>query len=389
MELNLPPGAATPARVAVFYLRLPAPIRLSGGPYVSLVGATDDSEGSPPWVHIELRQLETDPPPAWPPDFLEELDTLLGAVPSELAAPKPAEDEIHVHTWAVCTAPVAADGDVEPSVYFDACLAQLNRIVRAYVMVTKETGIRPVTKEDLPFVLIWELRWGDNLDASDTSLMVLHMNLPLPSPPLPPGEEIQVLIAANNANPSLDHPFVVQREWLDRARYARFQEGDLEGAVIFLQTAAESLLRGVFSMALVDRGLDSAQIDAAEDAAEPFKTLLQRGIPAELDGNWSLTGKGKVATYWTNLYRLRNRIVHGARYVSGADAQAAFASFSGLVEHINELLLLQPRRFPRTLLALLGEPGLRRRHAWSKELADNAAAIAGEPNPYWRPIDLR
>jgi hypothetical protein len=389
LELNLPPGVNAPARVAVFYLRLPVPIRLSGGPYVSLVGATDDSEGSPPWVLIELRQLEADPPPAWPPGFLGELDTLLGAVPSALAPPKASRQEIHVHTWAVCTAPVAPDGNVEPSPYFDACLAQLNRIVRAYVMVTKETGVRPVTKEDLPFVLIWELRWGDNFDTSDASLMVLHMNLPLPSPPLPPDDEIQVLIAANNANPSLDHPFVVQREWLDRARYARFQEGDREGAVIFLQTAAESLLRGVFSMALVDRGSDSPQIRAAEDAMESFKTLLQRGIPSELGGDWSLTGEGKVATYWTNLYRLRNRIVHGARYVSGTDAEAALASFSGLVEYINELLLRQPRRFPRTLLALLGEPGLRRRHAWTKEFADAAAAVVGEPNPYWRPIDLR
>jgi hypothetical protein len=81
--------------------------------------------------------------------------------------------------------------------------------------------------------------------------------------------------------------------------------------------------------------------------------------------------------------------VHGAIYVTAAHVRQAFAAYGGLRDEVNRLLLARSNRLQRTLLALMGEPGLRKRSRWSKQFEQTKRQIGLEAKPFWWPIDRR
>jgi hypothetical protein len=146
-----------------------------------------------------------------------------------------------------------------------------------------------------------------------------------------------------------------------------------------------ALLRSV----LVDKGLSAEQIEEQVKAVTGFASIMSTYLPRELRGNWSTSGKLPVGKYWNDLYSLRNRISHAGHNISYQEVDAAFTAYYGLIDFVNRRLLARPRVFPRTLLALLGEPGLKRRGAWTKFFQSFVEEIAKEPNPLWWPEDDR
>jgi hypothetical protein len=141
---------------------------------------------------------------------------------------------------------------------FDASLTFLNRIIRAFVARTGDFRTRPIAREEIHALVVWELR-----DANDHALvgrgtLLVNENIPLSPEPVSIDVERAIAITVRDSEPGLRHPFTVYREWLERAKHAHLHEGDYEGAVLFLQTATESFLRGVFRMTLVDANLGSA-----------------------------------------------------------------------------------------------------------------------------------
>jgi hypothetical protein len=269
-------------------------------------------------------------------------------------------------------------------------LGQVNRTIRAYVARSGNIRVGPLAKEQLGSVVIWETRRTPDKSLVARGQLILHVNLSYPTDPVPLDLEASIAATVATAEPWLKHPFVVYRDWLERAKHARHYEGDLESSLIFLQTASESLLRSVHRMAMVDQGRTGAEIEAEEARFEAFKPLVVSALPHYLGGNWDVMQiDTPVGDYWRNLYALRNRIVHGAYYLTFGETAAAFHSYTQLVDHINTCLLQNAKTFPRTLLALLGEPGLRRREGWSPDFDSVKATIAGERNPFWWPIDQR
>lgn len=393
---QIPAGDNLPAEFAVFYVRLPFELPLSQRSFIwtppDAFAPPPRSTFSPRWVSVRFRQFKAPSPDLLPGGFLEELDQLLDEAPRpnfEHTATAPGD---YFHTWCVTT--VGGDDALRDeavmSSWFDASLRQLNRIIRAYVARSGTIRVGPIAKEQLGSVVIWETRVTADKSLVARGQMIVHVNVSYPTDPVPLDLEASVAATVETAEPWLKHPFIVYRDWLERAKHARHYEGDLESALIFLQTASESLLRSLHHMAMVDEGRSSAEIAVEEARFEAFKPLVVSALPNHLGGNWDVTQIGTpVGDYWKSLYTLRNRLVHAAYYLTAGETAAAFQSYSRLVDHINSCLFQRARIFPRTLLALIGEPGLRRRGRWNRYFDSVKAQVAVERNPFWWSIDQR
>jgi hypothetical protein len=339
---------------------------------------------------LRFKQFAAAAPSLIPPAYHDELDELLG----ERSAGHPAPRAIgnFLHTW--CVGVVAADGDLEDpgimSVALDACLYYVNRIIRAYVARTGNYRVRPITLEEIHALVLWELRNVRDLTLAQRGTLIVNENIPVGPEPVSFDLEKAIATTVAISEPRLEHPFTVYREWLERAKHARLHEGDREGAVMFLQTATESFLRGVFRMTLVDANLSAADIDAEVSRYEGFKALVHSGLPTRLGGRWDLSlSSTPVARYWIDLYQMRNRIVHGASYVTHEQVRLGFDAYAGLISEVDRLLIGRSKRFRRTMLALIGEPALRRRGLWNQYFEDAKLEIAAETNPFWWPVDRR
>lgn len=66
----------------------------------------------------------------------------------------------------------------------------------------------------------------------------------------------------------------------------------------------------------------------------------------------------------------------------------ACEAFDGLLDFVIGRLFQAPSKFPRTIFALLGEPGLRQRGKWTSRMREFAEQLADEPYPYWASWDL-
>jgi hypothetical protein len=90
---------------------------------------------------------------------------------------------------------------------------------------------------------------------------------------------------------------------------------------------------------------------------QPFTTLLNRELAVRLGGSLDLTSRrAPVGRYWADLYKLRNRIVHGGYQPHDGDAEQAERAYRDLDGFIDERLKTKPKRYPQTLKAKMRKP---------------------------------
>jgi hypothetical protein len=141
-------------------------------------------------------------------------------------------------------------------------------------------------------------------------------------------------------------------------------------------------------MLLVDQGKASHEIDQAMQAEKLYKSLIVTTLPQLLGGRWDVKAPGTpVGDYWTKLYLLRNRVVHGGYEPSSEDARQAHEVHGGLREYVKERLWERRRRFPRTLISLVARDEFVRRGWRDPWLDERVAEMSTEPAPHWLPAD--
>jgi len=326
--------------------------------------------------------------PAMRPGFNERIDAILRRPPPDGRE----SDSIEVQSWADATTTFLRLRD-EPSdtltATFDRCLEALNRFVRACGMASSDPRVVRIGKERLnPMILMQTFPAGDGPASSDRfSLMMLHHNF---AADVAPDELDPHVVASIMTLQAKRAPFMKSKEWLARARHAGRIVGDYDDGTMKLEIAVETLLFATLRMALVDQGLDAATIDARIEAARPYQSLVTRFIPEQIGGSWDFAKAGSaVAVYREQLYRRRNRIVHGGTSMTSEDYRAAERAHDVLLEHLIECVLAQPRKLARTACALVGgEKGLRARGCWTKAMSALVADLMAEPTPFWWPRDL-
>jgi hypothetical protein len=316
-------------------------------------------------------------------------------VPADLIPPivDPPDGYQWMQTWVEAASPAAMLTGEDPGMgiftsAFERTVVCVNRLLRAFNVVTDDHRVYPINKEVLDPLAFMSVEDCSTGESEHWGVFMLHKNL-LDGPVRLLGDDEERDVWHLMDAVARGHPFMRHREWLDRACDARFRRGDYEEAIWCLQVSVENLLTGIVYATAVDQGLDRATVDErTADWTEPFSTLVRTHMPALLGGSWDIDSrKGPVGRYWRDLYLARNRTSHAGHVVSFTDIDRAFTAFDAFVDHVHARVLVQPRKYPRTLLALLGRPGLERRNAWNRTIREFADNLADEPYPYWQPWD--
>ncbi|PPF13182.1 MULTISPECIES: hypothetical protein [unclassified Rathayibacter] len=161
------------------------------------------------------------------------------------------------------------------------------------------------------------------------------------------------------------HPDLAYAGYTDLRREAAAAmrlRGDVRSSVIHAATAAEVLIDTTVLHLLWEVGRTPEE--AAPVLNPPIAARVRSQFPPLLGGVWACRDITTAPGAWlVNTANLRNRVVHSYFEPSVEQANAAYSATIELEQYICDLLC-KPRgrqRFPRTALALAGNPGLLRR----------------------------
>ncbi len=177
---------------------------------------------------------------------------------------------------------------------------------------------------------------------------------------LPPTDRDPSLSSADELNRALDSiiheaPFLQARQWRARAERRKY-EGDAADAIISFQIAAEVLLYALWGLLLLEEGVATEEV-AKRRYGQPFTSLLDRELSVRLGGSWDLTStRAPVGRYWSALYKLRNRIVHGGYQPHDGDAERAEKAYVDLDHFIDQRLKAKAKKYPEALRVKETEP---------------------------------
>ncbi len=259
------PNGPSPWDSVVFYYRLP--FRLPLAPervhvFDEGCGFADGQpslEGNPPVVALRLVHVSRSPPTVPREGFDEGLRVLLAGRDIGLDSSRVRADPAgpFYDTWIEAITPHrllrGEEGEQPPTVWLERCLRATNRLVTAYRAVSGDPDVHHVSAVHLDPVNVLEHLDTRTRERFGLSVMLTHLNLPVARTLVP--ADCETLLNEHIFQQLAEHPFVSQRDWLERAKLARNRTGDNAGAVVSLQTSAETLFWGIFRSILVDQGL--------------------------------------------------------------------------------------------------------------------------------------
>lgn len=146
------------------------------------------------------------------------------------------------------------------------------------------------------------------------------------------------------------------------------RDGDYGNAVIHAALSSEIVLDSILALLLWEEQIQAPSIDAAitafNDSRGGLTTRVRREYAPRLGGTWDPEKPGAVQDWARDLARMRGRVVHRGYRPTETEAVAALSASDALLEFIKRRLAIRTRKFPRTALLVLGEPGLRRLGGW-------------------------
>jgi hypothetical protein len=147
------------------------------------------------------------------------------------------------------------------------------------------------------------------------------------------------------------------------------QRGDYASSVIRAALSSEVFLDSLLAMMLWEEQFESPDTLAAAEVFDESKrgglaSRIKREYAPRLGGNWNVVVPGPVHDWSENLAHLRGRVVHRGYRPQRSEAERALKASDDLLDFAKSLLAAKAKRYPRTCLMILGEPGLRRLGGW-------------------------
>lgn len=359
-------------------------------PFVDPVAAT--VFGPHPTVNIRVFTLKTTGIPMRPPGAAQALKRFYNydlphELPDRFAADKLADYEQWV-TLETQGAIAAGEEPEDKGYTFHRCLRFFNLFIQAVMVATQDFRLRTVVPQDFtPAITVGALTPQHRAWQHLTDMMMFpdfpYKQTMLTKPPFSEAEFRDGLERIQN-----EAPFLRALMWRGRVEDALRRTGDAAGAIVGLQTAAESLLFDVYRTLLVDEGYSKQEIDDQLATEPTFATVVKTLLKDRLGGQWDVTASSTpVGQYWEKLYQIRNDIVHRGFEPHFGHAEDANNAYTALVEFVSERLRSKCRTYPRTLLALIGEEGLRDRGWLGRWMRTFVADARAEPGPSFQPWD--
>ncbi len=237
----------------------------------------------------------------------------------------------------------------DPAFGFHRGLRALNLFLQGFALERGDDRIRPISSRELrPIVVVGKI----GLDGAWTEVSPMLMHPDAKQRKLGSRSMASAIEELNKAIDLVmqEAPFVRPRQWRARADRRKY-EGDAADSIVSFQIAAETLLYELWGLLLVEEGVPEKEV-AGRRAEQHFTTLLNRELALRLGGSWDLTSlRSPVGRYWTDLYSLRNRIVHGGYQPHDGDAEKAELAFLDLDEFIDQRLQARAKKYPNVLEA--------------------------------------
>jgi hypothetical protein len=175
-------------------------------------------------------------------------------------------------------------------------------------------------------------------------------------------------------------PFPLYAERTHLARTAQ-QVGEFGDAVVQTAIGVEILLDGVVALCLWEEQASLAV--AARTLRRSVSHWLGNELAPRLGGSWDQSGVGAIGRWRRDLADVRNRVVHRGYRPSEEQGNCAIAAGEAVDELVRERLAKHCFQYPRTALLLLGEPGLRKRDAWTRRMQE-VAYSSHEDSDSWQ-----
>ncbi|MEV5105486.1 hypothetical protein ACFQ7G_02425 [Streptomyces massasporeus] len=278
---------------------------------------------------------------------------------------------------------------------FNRCIEEIARFTRSYRAALEAPCMVPTYEKVGPFIpyqkgsfvpLKSESDEESDFRVSDWEdggvMMLDHANIS----DFPAGIEIEpensgridyfmnMLIQGN--------PLFLWRERFVEARTALNREGRYGAAVTLSNTASEVLLDSLLAVLYWESGRNPKEV-ADVFAEGRLARRVKSNFSELLGGNWSLDGTGPVANWFHKCYRLRHRVVHGGYSPTRLEAQTAIEATLSLSGYCWDRLVAKRKKFPRTVLMVIAEEGLRKRGKWCRFMRDFTRDVA-PVEPSWQ-----
>jgi hypothetical protein len=257
--------------------------------------------------------------------------------------------------WVSLETPAAflvGESLTDPAYAFHRSLGVLNLFLQAFALARDAEQVRPVSARELrPIVIIGSL----SLDGMWRQISPMLMHPDGKSRPLSSRPGAQHAQELNSAMLSVlnGEPFVRARQWRARAERRKY-EGDSADSIVSFQIAAESIAYELWGLLLIDEGVTAEDVRARRATDVPYKSLLTRELATRMGGPWDLTSdQTAVGRYWSQLYRLRNWIIHAGYQPHDGDAEHAESAFVGFDQFLESRLQANRRKYPEALRAKL------------------------------------
>ncbi|MFD4625416.1 hypothetical protein [Streptomyces sp. NPDC058475] len=264
-------------------------------------------------------------------------------------------------------------GEYDP---LNRCIEEIAQFTRSYRAALEAPCMVPTYEKVGPFI---PYQTGDFIpvkseDDEETGfrvsdwdaggvLMLDHTNVS----DFPAGDEIKLEHAGRMDYYmnmlSQGNPLFLWKERFVEARTALYREGKYGTAVTLSNTASEVLLDGLLAILYWESGKEPEEV-ADVFAEGRLARRVKSNFSELLGGNWSLDGTGPVANWFHKCYRLRHRVVHGGYSPTRLEAQTAIDATFSLSLYCWDRLVAKKKKFPRTVLMVIAEEGLRKRGKW-------------------------
>lgn len=347
--------------------------------------------GAVPLVRMRFHRQDIQGVPVFPKDGMDAIGVFYdGAdLPSDAIPPFGSGGGMY-RQWVSVETPnsrLTWEPEVDDAFAFHRALRALNDFLTAYLWAFGDRPVRPVTTHDIGGIVV-SGSYDDAGQWGDFGIILVHPDrIPAPVKVRDSESDFRHLARATRAV-NLGFPFITSKLWYRRS-YGAADRGDQVDRVVSLQVAMENMFFSIWRMTMVDQHKTAAHINKEFERGVTFETLFKSTVPRLLGGDWNRRNLGTPpGRYWSNVYHLRNLVVHTGYVPSIGEGDQAQQSYLDLRKFMMDRVWNNRRTFPRTMLARLGEPaalGYNRDKDWVNELD---ASFKAEQLPWWLPYDI-
>lgn len=261
---------------------------------------------------------------------------------------------------------------------FDRSIDSIGLLLRALRISLNDPRILPVGRMSILPSVPYIVRFGDALEERHTGLFVVHFGESMPSlrgDDMSPENLKGALERIRRAKNSF--PTFATEDAYARARRSFFVESDYAAATVFAYTAIEIFCNGLLSLVAWESGLPRSEV-AQWLKDQGFETRMRSRFHGFLGGNWDFKSSSSPIHLLDEVADIRHRYLHAGVEPTFSDADMALEAYVEVTEFAKDRLAIKKYNFPRTTALIMGEPGLRRKDAWTRRYQKLLETIVSE-----------